>query len=219
MVNETQVPQTRTVGGERVALKAFEDFDFIEELKAIGLTSYQQKVAIGLMIGRMMSPGSDRHTYHWMAKKSSLLELLGGLKNPPCPSSFYRVSDALQNNQERFIDFLYRRSQKLVNQMNQKSVIVFYDLTHSYDTGKKRGHLLAYGRRKEKRSDDLLVTLALTMDRRGFPQSTKLYPGNISEPKTFRETVDALTMAEGTAIVMDRGITRQENLDDLAQKG
>jgi len=26
-------------------------------------------------------------------------------------------------------------------------------------------------------------------------------------------------MAEGTAIVMDRGITRQENLDDLAQKG
>ncbi len=183
MVNETQVPQTRTVGGERVALKAFEDFDFIEELKAIGLTSYQQKVAIGLMIGRMMSPGSDRHTYHWMAKKSSLLELLGGLKNPPCPSSFYRVSDALQNNQERFIDFLYRRSQKLVN---QKSVIVFYDWTHSYDTGKKRGHLLAYGRRKEKRSDDLLVTLALTMDRRGFPQSTKLCIQAISaNPKPF----------------------------------
>ncbi len=63
--------------------------------------------------------------------------------------------------------------------------------------GKKRGQLLAYGRSKEKCSDYWLVTLALTIDSGGFPQTAQLYPGNISEPNTFRETVEALNMDPG----------------------
>ncbi len=55
LVDETQVPKTRTVGGERVALKAIEDFGFIEILQSIGLKPYQQKVAVCLIIGRLVA--------------------------------------------------------------------------------------------------------------------------------------------------------------------
>ncbi|ACN15715.1 hypothetical protein HRM2_26210 [Desulforapulum autotrophicum HRM2] len=44
----------------------------------------------------------------------------------------------------------------------------------------------------EKRSDCLLVTLALMLDSSGFPKSSQIFAGNISEPKTLKEMINGL---------------------------
>lgn len=52
--------------------------------------------------------------------------------------------------------------------------------------------LLAYGRSKEKRSDGLLVSMALVLDASEFPTQVELFQGNISESKIPARDIEKL---------------------------
>jgi Transposase len=101
--------------------------------------------------------------------------------------------------------------------------LFLYDLTNTYFEGVcLKNPLAKRGHSKEKRSDCLLVTLALLVDQRGFPVFTQIYRGNQSEPQTLREVLDRLERdCQGLykpTIVMDRGIAVQDNLDLLRKR-
>ena len=64
------------MGGGRVALKALHLLGFSELLRAVGLNAHQIHWASALVVGRMLSPGSELQTHEWMRERSSILELL-----------------------------------------------------------------------------------------------------------------------------------------------
>ncbi|MBW2095079.1 MAG: transposase [Deltaproteobacteria bacterium] len=98
--------------------------------------------------------------------------------------------------------------------------IILYDLTNTFFEGTGKYNPKAkYGRSKEKRSDCLLVTLGLVLDRQGFPKRSKIFEGNISEPGTLETMIKGLSDEDDSqksllrpTIVMDAGIASEDNV-------
>jgi len=206
-------PDSRTVGGERVCLKALELMGFAELLLELGFSQRQMNLARVLVVGRMLSPGSEKHTYEWMVDESSILELLRFDK--PCLSALYLCADLLQKHRRTLTGRLFSTTQEL---LGFGHTLIFYDLSNTYYHGQKRGRLLNHGRSKEKRSNCPLVTLALTINEAGFPCNVDILPGNVGEPKTLQANLESLPFDEMT-IIMDAGISSRENLAYLDEQG
>jgi transposase len=82
-----------------------------------------------------------------------------------------------------------------------------------------------FGRSKEKRSDCPLVTLALVLDMDGFPKKSRIFEGNVSEPKTLETMIRGLAgggISEDSlikpTIVLDAGIASEVNIQWLKDK-
>ncbi len=204
---------TRTVGGERVALQALERLGFAEILQDLDLNEDQIHWATALVVGRMLSPGSERQTHEWMRDRSSILELLRA--KLPSERSLYDVGDLLYHHRKSIMDGLFGAARDL---LGFGETIVFYDLTNTFYTGRSHGTLLQYGRSKEKRSNCPLVTLALILDASGFPRTVHILPGNASEPGTLKQAIAQLAGAKPT-VIMDAGIATEANLTYLKEQG
>ncbi len=76
-VSSLELVRPRSVGVEQVALSALQQLDLEAKLEALGFNSRQRPAAIGLIIGRMVQPGSERATHQWLQQHSGLGELLG----------------------------------------------------------------------------------------------------------------------------------------------
>ena len=83
ITHEIEHTDSRTVGGERVALKALSLLGFEKILKPLGFSQDQIHWAMGLVVGRMLSPGSELQTRQWMMERSSILDLLNAT-DPIC---------------------------------------------------------------------------------------------------------------------------------------
>jgi transposase len=130
----------------------------------------------------------------------------------------YNISDLLLKKKSAIEEHLYDKEKNLFS-LNE--TITLYDLTNTYFEGQcRRNSMAEFGHSKEKRTDCPLVTLALVLDGSGFPKWSKVYEGNVSEPKTLSEMIHDLgskTMAgdKKPTVVMDAGIATQENIDWL----
>ena len=56
--HKTRLQDVRSVGGERVALQALEQLGFESFLKSKGMSLNYRKIAIMLVVGRMLHPSS-----------------------------------------------------------------------------------------------------------------------------------------------------------------
>ena len=213
LTDEIHHTDTRTVGGERVALRALHLLGFAEILRALKLNEDQIHWATALVVGRMLSPGSELQTHQWMSERSSILELLRAKR--PSERSLYDVGDLLYQHRKSIMDGLFGNTREL---LGFGETIVFYDLTNTFYTGRQQGTLLKYGRSKEKRSNCPLVTLALTLDASGFPRTANILPGNASEPGTLKQAIAQLEGAKPT-VIMDAGIATAANLTYLKEQG
>jgi len=104
--------------------------------------------------------------------------------------------------------------------------IILYDLTNTFLEGSGKYNPKArYAKSKEKRNDCPLVTLALVLDMQGFPKKTRIYEGNISEPKTLERMIRGLSGQDTDensllkpTIVLDAGIATEDNIKWLRGK-
>ena len=213
LTHEVHHSDTRTVGGERVALSALRTLGFPQILRTLKFNEDQINWAIALVVGRMLSPGSERQTYNWMCERSSIIELLHG--KLPGDRTLYRIAARLYAHRKTIMDALFGNTKAL---LGFTETIAFFDLTNTYYTGRKKGALLRHGRSKEKRRDCPLVTLALTIDASGFPRTAEILPGNASEPKTLRTAIEQLNGSKPT-VIMDAGIVSEANLAYLREQG
>ncbi len=211
MTHEIEHIDSRTVGGERVALKALSLLGFEKILNALEFSQDQIHWAMGLVVGRMLSPGSELQTHQWMMERSSILDLLNA--TDPSLRSLYNVGDRLFDHHETIMNELFGKTKEL---LGFGDTVIFYDLTNTYYMGSEHGPLLKHGRKK--RNDCLLVTLALVLGGSGFPRKAKIYPGNASEPHTLKQAIDQLDQTNLT-VIMDAGIATEENLTYLRNKG
>ncbi len=213
LTHEIHHTDTRTIGGERVALRALRTLGFPQILQSLKFNQDQINWALALVVGRMLSPGSERQTYEWMCERSSIIELLHG--KLPGDRTLYRIAARLYKHRKTVMDELFGNTKALFGFTES---IAFFDLTNTYYTGRKKGALLRHGRSKEKRRDCPLVTLALTMDASGFPRTAEILPGNASEPKTLRTAIEQLNGSTPT-VIMDAGIATEANLTYLKDAG
>ena len=99
---------------------------------ALGFNKVDTATALGSIIGRMVSPGSELQTHDWLQNRTGLGELLDHDYGNTSLTRLYTVSDKLLKHQTALESFLADREQALFN-LNRK--IVLYDLTNTYFEG------------------------------------------------------------------------------------
>ena len=204
--------QSRSVGGERLCLKALEDLGLMKVLGNLGFKPRAVKICAAIIVARMMSPGSERHTHHWMKTHSSIWQLLGLDKKPPPENTLHCHVDRLMAQKDAIMDGVYK---SVRSRLGFSETICFYDLTNTYYTGRRKVDKLAYGHRKDKRYG--LMSMALLMDASGFPRSVDFLAGNVSEPHTLQTAIEKLD-AVAPSVILDAGIATEANLSWLRSK-
>ena len=208
--------EARTVGAEHLLLTTAKTLKLPDYLKHLGFSASEVALSLGIIIARATYPASERATFSWLQCQSGLGELLDFDFQTVPLKKLYQISDRLLKHKQGIEDFL-AREQRMLHGIT--STIILYDLTNTYMEGQAKAK---HGRSKEKRSDSPLITLGLVVDEYGFPVRSKFLEGNVSEPKTLQQAVEALRQDEDLfkpTIVLDAGISSEENLQWLKENG
>lgn len=219
LTDTIKVDEVRSIGPELVCLDMWNKYSLDEFFleKKIGV----ETVALikAQVIGRMIFPGSDLSTWGWLNNRSGLFDLIG-IDSKISLSSFYRAADIIINQKDDLESHLKIRSDEL---FKLKRKLCLLDLTNTYFEGAvTKVSKAKRGRSKEKRSDCKIITIGMMIDENGFPECSRFFEGNISEPKTMSQMLDAFQVnsnAEAPTIIMDAGIATKENVEFLATNG
>ena len=213
-VSSMQAGQIRSVGPEYVCHSIWKDLKINELLISQGISENVSSLMQALVIGRLVSPGSEVHTWNWAEHRSALYELAGHpLKGSL--NSLYRAGDILFDCKDALEAHLADREKDLFDLPER---ICLFDLTNSYFEGQAAANDKAQrGHSKEKRSDCKLLTLALVVDEQGFAKYSRLYPGNQAECHTLAEIIESLValrpnLAKDRTVIIDAGIATEENV-------
>lgn len=226
-VNGVEASVSRTIGGEHIGYSYVRVLELEEYLGSCGFTRRQIEVAILLIISRMISPGSERHTHFWAKNISGLDEIIGTDFSQLSLNTLYEVSDNLYVYKEEIEDFLSRKERSL---FNLKETIILFDLTNTYFEGScKENKKAKFGKSKEKRMDCRLITLGLIIDEEGFPKASKIFEGNQDDPGSLIKIIKELRRisedkslckdSDKITIVMDAGIATEDNLKLVQEEG
>jgi len=220
-INHIEAVQARSIGVETLAWHAVMQLQLDQKLAALGFNKIDSAAALGSIIGRMVSPGSELQTHDWLQSRTGLGELLGHDYGSTSLTRLYKISDKLLQHQSALEAFLADQEQSLFD-LNRS--IVLYDLTNTYFEGQCTQNPNAqFGRSKEKRRDCPLVTLGLVLDGDGFPLGSQVFPGNASEPATLALMLDGLQgknpVTVKPVVIMDAGIASAANIAWLIEHG
>lgn len=214
---------TRSVGGERVCLAGLEELGFRDLLHAQGVRGRDARVAMALVVAKMLHPSSEREAFRWLREDSAALELLDLDRGKALSlQKLYRTGDVLWRHRRALQAGLFRREREL---LELPDTIVFYDLTNTWYTGRSDEKLLRFGRSKERRDNCPLVTLALSLDGAGFPRGCEVLAGDVSEPSTLEAALKRFEAEVGAGegpkptVVLDAGIATEENVVWLRERG
>lgn len=205
------------MGGEWLVKQAFNKLDLANILESIGLDNKQIDIARLLLTAKLIHPSSELETERWLNENSGALELYDNIEKVT-RYKLYQVTSIMFNARQE-IDYSFYSNVK--NLFSDRNKIVIYDLTNMYFEGQMLGSKKAeFGRSKQKRSDRRLIGLALSIDSLGFVRHSQFYTGNISEPETFSDLIEAVSKqlsidGEKPLVVMDAGISTEENLGIL----
>ena len=75
-LNSVEIENARSVGCERLALSSLDALGFRDILRDVGLSDRDARIAMALVIARMVHPASERETLRWLETNSAALELL-----------------------------------------------------------------------------------------------------------------------------------------------
>lgn len=219
-INTIQHDEVREVGAEWLCLQAIEELGIAALLASENWDKETINKALALLVSRAVYPASEHKTSQWMQSSSAITELIFKEHQSLSHQQLYKIGDKLYEQKEALGKHLSTKTNELFDLSDK---IIFYDLTNTYFEGRKASSELAqFGRSKEKRSDAKLVSLAMVVNAEGFVKYSKIYEGNIYEPHTLLSTIEALstnTNAVKPMVVMDAGISTDENLLMLKEKG
>ena len=204
----------RTVGGELLCFEMMHRLGLPEKFTKLGFNGTQRSLAVGTILARLLEPGSERSSFHWLQQQSATGELIDFDFRTPSLNRFYDIADLLYSKKKELEEWLYQQEQRL---FSLPESVILYDLTNTFFEGSgKFNDKAKFGRSKEKRSDAPLVTLGLVLDGDGFAKKSHVLPGNISEPGTLSEMLEALVPSQKTVheqtVILDAGIATKDNL-------
>ena len=209
--------QIRQVGPEHICVETIKQLGLDQLLKESKFNCKQINTAIGTIVGRLVSPGSERSTHKYLQNQSALDELLNCDFQQLKLDNLYCIADKILRNKEVIEEKLFLNEKNI---FKFEEIITLYDLTNTYFEGRGLENTKAsFGRSKEKRYDCPLVTLALVLDASGFPKKSEIYEGNVSESKTLSKMICGLEGKTKPTVVLDAGISSEENIEWLKSNG
>ena len=198
--------EARSVGGERLCLKALRDLGLMKVLRKLGFQPRAARICAALVVARMLSPG--HHPHRWMKKHSAIWELLGLHKRPPSESTAHRHVDRLVAQKDAIMNGVCDGA---TTYLGLRDTIYFYHLTRTHRSGHKKAEQLVFN--YQGRYDHPLMVMV--MDASGFPRSVDFLASNVNEPGTLKDTLER---PDAAYVVMDAHTSTEADLKWLRSK-
>ena len=220
-VNSIESENAREIGNEWLAKQAIEQVGLDKIIEQQDISEKLLKTSLISIISRMVHPSSELETERWLKENTALNQLFDLQEDEVSRYELSKAADFLYMNKQIIEKEIYTN---IKNLFSLQSKIVIYDLTNIFFEGRKQGsEYCKFGRSKEKRSDCRLICIALLVDIHGFITYSHFYSGNQSEPETLADVVDDIkkktsVSAQYPVIVMDAGITKEDNLKELRSR-
>ena len=156
-----------------------------------------------LIYTRLLHPGSKREAF---LNKNQFFENFNFSLDDVYHAldHFHEISEQLQKHLH----------QKVVEQYNRKTDLVYYDVTNYYFEIDKQDELRRKGCSKEKRKSPI-VQMGLLMDTQGMPISYKMFPGNTHDSQTLMPVLTDIKKRFGVkrlVTVADKGLNSGDNI-------
>jgi len=217
-LDSTQVEQARQIGAEWMLSQMVARMGLPQALSQCGLSKKQIDLALVALISRALATSSEHKTAQWLAQNSALCELFDFPEGfIPNRHHLYQAASRLYEHKNFLEPHLYNNTMEL---FGLQETLMIYDLTNTYFEGVKAGSRLArFGKSKEKRNDCKQVVLAAVVNRYGMLRYSRIYEGNMSDPKSLKDLITGLQEQQNTpfTLVMDAGIASEANLAMLRQ--
>lgn len=173
-----------------------------------------ERVCFALALQRLCEPGSDLQGSQW----------LGTVEAPGFDEiqlhQMYRTIGWLSEVREELERELFHRDRDL---FNQELDLVFLDTTSTYIYRDEETEFCKRGYSRDRRGDLPQLVLCVAVDRRGWPVSWEVLPGNTADKKAFVHAIGKLRerfRIRKVCVVADRGMISKDTitlLDDHAE--
>ena len=179
-----------------------------------------EKVLELLCVNRLLDPKSELFVHEKWFAQTAMDVLLEGDFGLAEKDRLYRTLDHIVAHKEALEKHLASRWRDLFGATFD---IVLYDLTSSYFEGQAGGIPKAKrGYSRDHRPDCKQLVIALVVTAEGFPLTYEIFPGNTIDVTTLQDIVTKVEAKHGRARrvwVFDRGLTSEENLAWLRERG
>lgn len=233
-VREVRVERRRAFGEVWLALVLWRTLGLdrlLDDLMPRGRETVPWSAA-ALAAGRLVSPGSERHTAEAWFPRTALPDLLGVSAAEINPDRLYRTLDRLLPLQGAIERHLRERLGRL---FDVRFDLLLYDVTSTFfeaplgqgpqrarRSRAERNAQAARGYLRDGRPECKQVCVALVVTREGVPLAHRVFDGNRTDATTVEEIVGEVEREFGRADrvwVMDRGMVSEENLSFLRRRG
>lgn len=167
---------------------------------------------------RLLGPGSEWRLHrHWF-DRSAMGDLMDEDFRIAAKDTLYRCHYLLLEHKDDLFAFLRGRWEDL---FGVKLDVLLYDLTSTYfvsDPPFPENDKRKFGYSRDKRSDCVLVVIALVVTPEGFPLAYEVMPSNTAEKTTLRGFLEKIQTRFGKARriwIMDRGMPTEGVLAEM----
>jgi len=212
----TTEEKQRKIWGAPVVIKKIWDKFGLDDL--FSRTTKSRKIkfdffsAVFLMVlDRLCKPVSKLKSYEEQDKYY-------GIKNNEL-QHLYRALDILADKKEDIEKYLFDKNKSL---FNTKVDMVFYDVTTLYFESVRPDNFKDFGFSKDLKVNEVQIVLGLLLDQEGRPIGYDLFPGNIYEGHTVKETIEKLQkrfQIQRLVFVGDKALLSKDNLQLISSSG
>lgn len=177
-------------------------------------------VACILGVGRFCDQGSELALGERWYAHTALDDLLGVDPADVYDNRLYRGLDQMLPLRDKLFIHLRERYESL---FGSRFEFLLYDVTSTYFEGQcERNPQAQRGYSRDQRSDCKQVCIGLVVTPEGLPLAYEVFAGNRADVTTVEDIVDLMEAKYGRAEriwAMDRGMTSEDNLDYLRERG
>lgn len=177
-------------------------------------------IACVLTMGRFCAQDSELSVAEHWYETTALEDLLGIPVEKINDARLYRGLDELLAHKETLCTHLLERYR---DWFGVRFEFLLYDVTSTYFEGlAEKNELAARGYSRDKRPDCKQVCIGLVVTPEGLPMAYEVFAGNRNDVTTIKQIVRLMEEKYGQAQrvwVFDRGISSEENLEWLRQRG
>ena len=179
----------------------------------LGPACKERDIAYALVLARALRPASKRATVSWWSDTTLVADL--GLSDVGTDEA-YAAMDWLLSRQDAIEQKLAERH---LAEAANPSRRAYFDLSSSWMEG-RTCPLSAFGHSRDGKRGKLQIEYGLLTNPKGCPVAIRVFPGNTSDPTSFKEIVIVVRTRFGlTHLVMvgDRGMITSARIDALRE--
>src|SRR4051812_4535549 len=211
--------QPRPAGHLHVGLQFWRRLGLDAILQSLGFAPRLVALTCAMTLNRLIHPAAEYAMPDWF-RSTAMADLLDVDFSRLVDDPLYRHLDRLHPHRAAIESALAERERDL---FDLDETILLYDLTSTYFEGKaERNPKAKRGYSRDHRPDCKQVVVGLVIGREGFPRAHEIFEGNAQDRQTLGAMLELLErrvgLAEGSTIVVDRGMAFTENIAELRRR-